>query len=295
MALLLGLMRHVPGAHGHVLSGGWNRSAFVGRQLAGRSLGIVGFGRVGRAVARRALAFDMRVLAYDPLIGASAAMDGRVQLVDGFGRLLDEADCLSFHAKLTDETRQMLGAKEIERLKPSAVVVNCARGELIDEGALADALNEGRLAGAAIDVYSTEPPVGNPLLGAKNVVLTPHLGASTQEAQLAVATEAADALIEYLAHGEMRGAVNVVGMPGELSRRDRAYLDLCDRMGSILSAWGAAGIDRLRVTVRGDRLRELGATLLRQAMCAVLGRHVDSRLNLVNAEAVARERGIGLE
>lgn len=295
IGLLFALMRRIPDAHAHVRSGQWKRSDFVGKQLAGKTLAVIGLGRVGRAVAKRALACEMRVIAYDPLIGAATALDGAVKLLDNFDDVLESADCLTLHAKVTDETRGMIGPDQLAKLKPSAVIVNCARGELIDEQALADALAADRLAGAAVDVYSREPPIGNPLLSAKNVVLTPHLGASTAEAQVAVAVEAVDALLEYLLRGEIRSAVNVFGMPAHLSERDRGYLDLCSRMGTLLSSCCAGGIKKLCLTTRGEALRSLSETLARQCIIALLSPNIDTRVNLVNAITVARDCGIEVD
>ncbi|NOT01874.1 MAG: ACT domain-containing protein, partial [Phycisphaerales bacterium] len=243
----------------------------------------------------RALACDMRVIGYDPLVGSAAVLDGAVRLVNDVDELLTASDCVTLHAKITENTKGMLNAERIGRMKRSAVVVNCARGELIDEAALAAALNEGRLAGAAVDVYSQEPPKGNPLLTAKNVVLSPHLGASTEEAQVAVSVEAADALLDYLVRGEIRSAVNVVGLPAQFNERDRAYLDLCMRMGSILSPWCAKGIERLQVTTRGEGIDQLCRTLARQCSVSLLTPHIGVRLNLVNAASITRERGIQVD
>jgi D-3-phosphoglycerate dehydrogenase / 2-oxoglutarate reductase len=292
LGLLFALLRRIPDAHAHVAAGEWKRSAFTGRQLSGKTLGIIGLGRVGRAVARRALACDMRVVGYDPLIGAETILDGAVKLYPSLSEMLPIVDCLTLHAKVTDETRHMIAAEQIAAMKPSAVIVNCARGELIDEAALADALNGERLSGAAIDVYSKEPPTDNPLLGASNIVLTPHLGASTREAQTAVATEVVHTLLDYLLRDEIRSAVNVVGLPVHVSDRDRTYLDLCTRMSAILAPWCLDGVSRLTVATRGDSIRELCPTLMRQCLAVLLDGYIDTRVNLVNAEKVAAERGI---
>lgn len=207
-ALMLALHRHIPQAHQHVLSGEWNRAAYKGHQLGGQTLGIVGFGRIGRAVAARALAFEMKVTAFDPFLSEKTAMNGTVTLVESLEELLAAADTVTLHAATPADKQPLIGTKQLAWMKPTARLINCARGLLIDEAALADALNADRLAGAAIDVYQSEPPTGSPLLKAKNVVLTPHLGASTVEAQERVAIEAVDAILAFLLRGEIRSAVN---------------------------------------------------------------------------------------
>ncbi len=295
IALMLALYRHIPAAHQHVTSGQWNRSDFQGRQLAGRTLGIVGFGRIGRTVAQRARAFEMKVLAYDPFISSQSDLGDVVTLVPDLDTLLREADCVTLHSSLTDETRKMIGPAQLALMKPTAILINCARGALIDEAALADALNEGRLGGAGIDVYAKEPPAGSPLLSARNVVLTPHLAASTSEAQARVSVDAVDALLAYLIDGEIRSAVNVTGLPGHLTPRLRAYIDLCCRMGALLSPWCASGVDRVCATVCGESLQEIAGTLSWQAMVSVLRSHLDVRLNVINAKEQAKHRGITVE
>ncbi len=292
MAMMLALYHRIPAAHQHVAGGQWKRAEFVGHQLAGQTLGIVGFGRIGRAVAARALALDMKVIAHDPFVQGPTAMDGRVAISSDLHAVLRQADCVTLHATLSPQTRGLIGAAELALLKPTATLVNCARGELVDEVALAAALHEGRLAGAAIDVFSQEPPAGNPLLSAKNIVLTPHIGASTEEAQTAVSVEAVEAVLDYLLRGEIRGAVNLAGIPPHLSDRDKAYLDLCRRMSTLLSSLADSGIERIEVTTFGETLERVGPTLARQAVVDLLSPHLSTRLNLVNAETYARSRGI---
>ncbi len=294
VALMLALHHKVVDAHAHVRDGGWNRAAYEGAQLAGRTLGIVGLGRIGRAVAQRALALEMNVRAYDPFMKGSTALDGAVTMVATIDELLAQVDCLTLHATLSAETTHLIGREQLARMKPSATIINCARGALIDEQALADALNEGKLAGAAIDVYENEPPKGSPLLTAKNVVLTPHLAASTAEAQVRVSVDAVDAILAYLQRGDVGSAVNLTGMP-RLSPRARALFGLAGRMGTILSVWSAEGVDRVRLTVRGESLRELADAMSWHAMVAVLSPRFNTRLNLVNAREQAQRRGIAVE
>ena len=295
IALMLALFRHIPSAHEHVTSGQWSRSDFQGQQLAGKTLGIVGFGRIGRTVAQRALSFEMRILAYDPFISSQSDVGDSVTLVPDLATLLRESDCITLHSSLTDETRHMIGANQLAMMKPTAKLINCARGALIDEAALADALNEGRIGGAGIDVYAKEPPVGSPLLSARNIVLTPHLAASTSEAQAQVSIDAVDALLAYLIDDEIRSGVNVEGLPGHLTPRLRAYIDLCGRMGALLSPWCSNGVDRVCASVCGDSLTEIADTLSWQAMVSVLRPHLDVRLNVINAKEQAGHRGITVE
>src|SRR3972149_5543051 len=280
IAIVVALHRRIVDAHAHVAGGGWNRAAYEGEQLAGRTLGIVGFGRIGRAVAQRALALEMKVIAFDPFVRGETALNGAVTLTKDLEQLLRDSDCVTLHASLSDETRHLIGPAQISLMKPSAKLINCARGALIDETALADALNGGRLGGAAVDVYENEPPKGSPLLTAKNAVLPPHLAPSTAEAQLRVSVDAAEVLLAYLLQGAVRSAVNVTGMPSHLSGHARAFVDLCSRIGTILSAWGAEGVERITVTTRGESLREIASTLSWQAMVTGVGPPLHTRLDL---------------
>jgi len=296
IAMMLAWSRRIPDADAHVKSGAWDRKAFLGKQLAGKTLGIIGFGRVGRAVAERALSFQMNVVAFDPFVSAETAMGGKVAFAPSVDELLPQVDYLTLHASLTDDTRHLINADALARMKSTAVLINCARGGLIDEQALADALNAGRLAGAALDVFPNEPPADSPLLTAKHIVLTPHLGASTEEAQTAVSTEAVGALLDFLRSGVIRSAVNVTSLPPDLSDQDRAHLDLVHRMGTILSPLCAGGVDRVEVTTYGgEPLDKLAPTLALQALVGLMNPHIDGRLNLVNAESFSHDRGIPVQ
>ena len=292
MGMLLAMARRIPDAHASMKAGQWEKSKFMGTQLAGKTLGIVGFGRIGRTVAVRALSFDMKVIAYDPFQAADTALDGKVTLVKTLDALLADADFITIHAQGTPETKGMLGAAQFDKCKKGVRIVNCARGTIIDEAALAEALKSGKVAAAAIDVYSKEPVENNPLTAAPNVVLTPHLGASTDEAQLAVSLDAVDVLLNYLVRDEIRWAVNAGGMPAQLSARDKAYLDLARRMGAILAPLCAGGIEKLSVTAHGQSLESVGATLAKQILIELLAPHFSSRLNLINVDESAKQRGI---
>lgn len=293
MALILAMSRHIPKADAHVRAKEWNRKAFVGVQLAGKTLGVIGFGRVGQAVARRALAFDMKVVAYDPFFSGSSALEGNVTLCNSRDEVFAQADYLTLHTKLSDETRGMINKENIAKMKDGVRIVNSSRGGCINEADLADALKEGKVAAAAVDVYSTEPPAqDNPLLDATNIVLAPHLGASTQEAQLAVTLDAVDVLLSYLVKGEIRWAVNVTGLPPQLSDRDKAYLDLAQRMGTILGRVCTGVIQSVNVTAHGESLSPLCNTLTKQMLVGLLSPHFTERLTLINIDSFVKERGI---
>lgn len=296
IAMILAAHRRIVSAHTHVSSGAWDRKAFVGEQLAGKTLGIVGLGRVGRAVAERALAFGMRVLAFDPFLRAESAMEGRVRVVNRLDDMLPDVDVLTLHAAMTDDTRNLINAARLAKMKHSAFVVNCARGGLVDEKALASAIRAETIAGAAMDVFECEPPGDCPLVGLDRVVLTPHLGASTRQAQTAVSTDAVDQMLDYLLRDTIRNAINVTGLPRDLSDRDRAYLDLTARMAAILSSWCGDGVDSVEVTTIGpESLHALCPALALQALVGMMNPHITTRLTLVNAGVFAKERAIGVK
>ena len=296
MALMLALSRHLPQGDAHVRAGQWKRKQFVGKQLAGKTLGIIGLGRVGQAVARRALAFDMKVIAYDPFFSGQTALEGQVRMVDTREEIFAEADYLTLHTKLSDETREMINSETIAKMKPGIRIVNSSRGGIINEAQLAEALKEGKVAGAAADVFSTEPPApDNPLLTAPNTILAPHLGASTEEAQLAVTLDAVDALLDYLVKDQIRWAVNVSGLPSQLSARDKAYLDLARRMGVLLSHLGTGVVESVAVTAHGQSLEPLVGTLQKQILVDMFSPSVITRLNVINVGEFVKERGIRLE
>ncbi|MCG3125849.1 MAG: D-3-phosphoglycerate dehydrogenase [Phycisphaerae bacterium] len=291
-AMMLALARRIVPAHQHLASGGWERGRFNGLQLAGKTLGIVGFGRIGRAVAARALAFEMSVIAFDPLMAEPTALGGRVRIVRDLRDVLRQSDFVTLHAALTPQTRALIDAAALAVMKPTATLVNCARGELVDEAALAEALKSSRLAGAAIDVFSAEPPLGNPLVGLPNVIHTPHLGASTNEAQLAVTIDAVNSVIEVLRDGVVRNAVNVVDLPHDLTPTDLAHVDLAERIGRLLAAFCEQGVQRVRVVVAGESLARLGTWLGRHVLLRLLHDYLAGPVSVVNILEVAAQRSI---
>jgi len=292
-ALMLALARQVPKVDAGLREGRWEKSS-SGTELRGKTLGLIGLGRIGGEVARRAEAFDMHVIAYDPYISEAAAKELQVELVN-LDRLLAESDFISMHTALSPATQNMINAKSIEKMKKTARIVNAARGELIDEAALAEALKNGRLAGAALDVFTEEPPKNSPLIGLPNVIATPHIAGSTAEAQEEVGTQVAVQIRDYLTEGIIRNAVNLPALSADQYRRVRPYLELAERLGTLVSQAAAARPERVRIRYAGE-VAEVGTHLLRSAVLAgVLNAVLDEKVNVVNAPAMAAARGLTVE
>lgn len=298
LALMMSLARKIPQADAHVKSAPakWKKSNYQGTQLAGKTLGVVGLGRIGRTVATRALALEMNVLGYDPFFTAPTAMDGRVKLIRDFDEFLSQLDVITFHVPGGEQTRHLLSRERLfNKCRPNLLVINDARGEVLDEYALADALKEKKIAGAAVDVYAKEPmPPDHPLLKLENVVLTPHLGASTDEAQTAVSVQACDAIIAYLSRGELRGAVNAGGIKLDLPPDEMPIAKLASRMGALLAGMCDGGYKTITLRASGQRAPKLMNTLLRLATVELLQPHLDTQVNVINVEHLARSRGIEL-
>jgi D-3-phosphoglycerate dehydrogenase len=291
MALMLGLSRGIAPAHASLKSGKWDRKSFQGTQLSGKKLGIVGLGRIGVEVARRAKAFGMTLLGYDPFMSNERAAELGVTKVETVEEMLPEIDYLTVHTPLTAETKGLIGARQIERMKPQARLVNCARGGIYDEAALAEALKSGRLAGAALDVYEVEPCTDSPLFQLSNTLCTPHLGASTDEAQIEVAVEAVDLLVNYLTKGAIRSAVNALSLDPQTLSQMRGHLDVAHRLGIFVSQWHGGPIQTCELIVEGE-LAQKDTRLLLSAFCVgLIGNKIEGA-NVVNAEVLCRERGM---
>lgn len=299
LALLLSLARKIPQANASLKSGSleWKkRSVYQGTQLAGKTLGVVGLGRIGRTVATRALAMEMNVIGFDPYFTGSAALDGKVKLVKDFDEFLSQIDVITFHVPGGEQTKHLLNRERLmNKCRPNLLVVNDSRGEVVDEIALAEALREKKIAGAAIDVYATEPPAkDHPLFGLENAVLTPHLGASTDEAQTAVSVEACKSIVAYLNTGEIRGAVNAGGLKLDLPADEKPLVDLARRMGVMLAALCEGGYRTITLRASGTRAPKHMNTLLRMAAVELLRPHLMTGVNVINVEHLARGRGIEL-
>jgi D-3-phosphoglycerate dehydrogenase len=291
LALLYGVARKIAAADASVRRGEWQRTQFTGLELRGRTLGLVGLGKIGQAIAARARAMEMAVLASDPYVTAEQAAHHGAELVP-FDDLLARADVVSVHVPLSRATRGMIGAKELGRTKPGAILLNVARGGVVDEAAVAAALTAGTLAGAGIDVYEHEPPVGSPLLDAPNTLLTPHLGASTAEAQVAVAEEIADQVIDVLAGRSARYAVNAPLLTPETAEALAPYLPLAETLGRFFAQFCRTGVRTLTLEIAGDLSAFDGSPLVAAVLRGLLETSTTERVNLVNAGALAKARGI---
>ncbi len=294
LALLLSLIRKVPAADASMKAGQWDRAKFGGTELYRKTLGLVGAGRVGGEVGRRARAFGMRVVAYDPFLTPAAAAEMGAELAE-LDTVLKAADVLSLHVPLTDKTRGMLGARELALLKPGAVIINAARGGVLDEGELLRVLKAGKIAGAALDVFDQEPlPADHPFRALPNVVLTPHLGASTEEAQMNVAVEIAEAVRGALVDGDYAGAVNAPLVGGERLKRLKPLLELSGRLGKLAAALSGPQVTEVELRFAGegdDLLRPLAAGAVMGVLDGVVGAPA---VNVVNALHLARQRGIAV-
>ncbi|MEM7682019.1 MAG: phosphoglycerate dehydrogenase [Planctomycetota bacterium] len=294
-ALMMALARNIGPAYRRMTEGGWDRSKFQGRQLAGKKLGVVGFGRIGRAVAERALAFEMDVAAFDPVYPHATALDGRVKMVSDFQELIPTCDILTFHVPLNDHTRGMLGDDAFGKCKKGVMVVNAARGGVVDEQAVLRALDSGQCGGAALDVFTSEPPPeDSPLRSHPKLLVTPHLGASTKEAQQAVSVDAAAACLAFLRGQGVRGAVNAPGLRVDLDPTQKVFVDLASRMGSLLAPMITRGMARVEVEACGETPASIASMIQRSALVGLLTPHLADPVNLVNAASVAEARGIEL-
>ncbi|MDP9250408.1 MAG: phosphoglycerate dehydrogenase [Chloroflexota bacterium] len=292
LALMLALLRQIPTADASVRRGEWARGSFTGAELRHRTLGIIGLGKIGKAVARRAAAFEMRVLAYDPYLTAEQAAEHSAKLV-GLPELLVRADVISVHVPLSAKTRGMIGEAQIGAMQRGAVLLNVARGGIVDEVALATALRDGRLAGAAVDVFSTEPMTADhPLRDAPNTVLTPHLGASTAEAQGRVGVEMAEQVLLALSGITPPYAVNAPSVALEVAPRLRPFVALGRRLAILARQLSTGPYDSLSLTYAGEIAAYDGGPIRTAALAGLLEPVTDQRVNAVNADLVARERGL---
>jgi D-3-phosphoglycerate dehydrogenase len=291
-ALLMALSRNIAPAHQSLMAGRWDRSSYMGSQLADKTLGIVGLGRIGQEVAKRALAFQMRVIGFDPFLSPEQAGKLGVELVESPRAMLPSVDYLTVHTPLTPETKDLIGLAELEVIKPGARLINCARGGIYNEDALLVGLESGRLAGVALDVYEKEPCTDSPLFQMPQVLCTPHLGASTEEAQTQVAVEAAQLLVNFLATGEVRHAVNAAAIDHKTLASLRGYLDVAYRLGRLLAQWNRGAAAACRIRYRGEVTQKDTRLLTAAFGAGLLEGALDAEVNIINAELLLRDRGI---
>jgi D-3-phosphoglycerate dehydrogenase len=291
LALMLVMARHISRADNSTRAGKWEKKKLMGHELRGKTLGVVGLGSIGQEVVKRARAFEMHVLAHDPYVTSKLAQDCGAELVP-LPKLYAESDYITLHVASTPETQGMLSRDAFQAMKPGVRVVNCARGELVDEAALVDALASGKVAGAAVDVYSSEPPpAGFSLFEAEGVVATPHIGGSTEEAQEIVGVRIAEQVVEYLKSGVAINAVNMPAVSREQYRVLRPYVTLAERLGHFAAQVASGNPGTVRLVYFG-RLADGNTNLLRNAgLAGVLTRSTSNRANLVNAMQIAESRG----
>ncbi len=290
LALLLAQARNIAPAHAALVDGRWERSEWEGVELSGKTLGVVGLGRIGRLVAQRALAFGMRIIGYDPFVTPERARQMSVELVDSLEEVLAQADFVTLHVAKTPDTIGMIGTQALARAKPGIRIVNVARGGIVDEAALADAIREGRVGGAAIDVFADEPTTESPLFGLPGVVVTPHLGASTREAQDKAGQTIAEQVVLALAGDFVPFAVNVSA--AEASETVRPFLPLAERLGGLFAALLPSLPGELRVEYQGQLADYDTRILTLSVQKGFFGRLTDEPVSYVNAPAVAEDKGL---
>ncbi|APZ91182.1 phosphoglycerate dehydrogenase [Fuerstiella marisgermanici] len=294
-AMMLALSRNIAPACATMKAGRWDKKLFQGSQLAGKTLAVIGLGRIGVTVAKRAKAFEMRVLGYDPFYSAEKAAEHGIEYFDNVDDIVKECDYLTVHTPLVDATRGIINAKRLATMKKGARLINCARGGIIDEGDLADAIESGHIGGAAMDVFVEEPPTDRRLVDLPQVLATPHLGASTEEAQEMVAVEAAEIITDYLLNNEIRYAINMAPVSGAEMEDLKHYLALSYRLG-LLSAQMIHGqsLKGAEIDYRGEAADRKTRLMTSAFAAGLLEGALDDGVNIINATSIARSRGIDL-
>jgi D-3-phosphoglycerate dehydrogenase len=294
IGLMVDLARHIPAATVSTCSGKWEKKKFQGTELRGKTLGVLGLGSIGREVVLRAKAFAMNIVAHDPYVSPATAADLGIGLVS-LDELYAKSDYISLHVALTPDTEKMINKASIAKMKRGVRIVNCARGELVDQEALLEGLNSGHVGGAGLDVFDPEPlPAGHPLLAAPNLVATPHIGGSTEEAQEIVGVRIAEQVIQYLTSGVAINAVNMPTLSPEQYRALGPYIALAEKLGTFAIAIGSGNPKSAKLTYSG-RIAELNTTLLRNSgLAGLLNKSLTHKANLVNAMQLASDRGLSV-
>ncbi len=293
LSLMMALARRIPQADASMKAGKWEKGAFMGTEIYNKTLGIIGIGNIGGIVAERAVGLKMRIIAFDPYIPPQTATRKGVSLVS-FDELLARSDFVTIHVPLTEETRNIINAAAMKKMKPGAMIINCARGGIVNEKDLFDALSGGRIAGAALDVFEHEPPVGSPLCSLQNVICTPHLGASTVEAQENVSVAIAEQVADYLLSGVMRNAVNVPSLSAELLPIVGPYLTLGEKLGSFLAQVSDFPIEEVLIEYQGEMVEYGVSPITSSILKGIFTPILHNGINIINAPAIARQRGISV-
>lgn len=292
IAMMLAVSRHIAIAHESVRQGRWERVKFQGQQLSGKVLGIIGLGQIGRLVAHRAKAFNMETIAHDPYVSEEVGREMEVSLVD-LDQLLARADYVSLHTSLSPETESIINARTLGQMKTSAILINPARGKLVDEAALAAALEAGGIRAAALDVFRQEPPAkSNPLIGMPNVLHLPHLGASTMEAQRDVAVQIVEQVLDALHNKDFRNSVNMPFIPGADFQRTMPYMNLAEKIGRLHFHMATGPIRSVEIELQGDAVQELLKPIAAAILKGVLQGFLEDSVNYVNAPILAERHGI---
>jgi len=293
IAHILSLSRNLPQAHSSVQSGEWKRSSFIGTELCNKKLGVIGYGTIGKIVAERARGLKMNVLAYDPYVTDEVFKADLVEKTD-IDEIIRTCDYITLHCPVTDKTKGLIDAEKIKLMKRGTRLINCARGELVNEQALYEALKDGRLAGAALDVFNTEPPTDSPLLTLPNVVFTPHLGASTNEAQTAVGIEITRQVVAYLQTGVPINAINLPSVSKEQLIKLKPFMQLANKLGKLLVHMIDGPIEHLEIITYGD-VNELDVRIIaKEGLIGLLNKFSSDKVNHVNAALIANQHGIKL-
>ncbi len=294
IAMMLALSRNIAPAYQSLIEGKWDRNRYMGAQLADKTLGIVGLGRIGQAVGARAKALQMRVLGFDPFLSTERIAELGFEPTANVAEMLPQVDYLTVHTPLTEETRNLVGTPQLAQLRDGVRLINCARGGIYDEAALVEGLKSGKIAGVALDVFTTEPCTTSPLFGMPGVLATPHLGASTEEAQAQVAVEGVGLLVDYLTTGAIRHAVNMTPLDAKTLADLRSYLDVGYRLGLLMAQMEPTGIRRCKLQYRGEVAGKNTKLITASFAVGLLSNALEQDINIVNAEVLLRERGIEL-
>lgn len=294
ISLMLALARQIPAANESTQAGKWEKSRFMGVELFGKTLGVIGCGNIGAIVADRGIGLRMKVIAFDPFLSPERAVElgvEKVELLD----LITRSDFITLHTPLTDKTRNVLGEAALSRIKPGARIINCARGGLVDEQALADAIRDGRVAGAAFDVFEVEPATDSPLFGLDNVICTPHLGAATSEAQENVAIQVAEQMSDYLLTGAISNAINFPSITAEEAPKLKPFVKLAEQLGSFAGQLTETGILKIKLEYAGEIADMNVKALTSAALAGLLKPMLSESVNMVSAPTLVRDRGISVE